>query len=116
MVKNVVLSILFVCSLFFTVYAQELETCILNDQQSDVVLIGSQLAILEDSTNKLSIADICVSKRFVLNKSVPKFAFVKNVRYSYWIKFSLKEAKGNSKRWVFENADNANNGYVRLIL
>lgn len=105
MYKKVVASIFLFCIFSFAVHSQKLETFVLNDSQKDVILYESQLEILEDSSRKLTIDEVSASNKFILHKSHPKFAFVKNTDYAYWIRFSLKEGKNSSRRWVFENSD-----------
>jgi len=97
---------LFLCCVFpFAVYPQNLETLVLDDSQEDVTLLGSQLEILEDPTQKLSIEEVMHSNEFKVHTSSPLFAFIKNTKSAYWIRFSLREAKNTHKRWTFENSD-----------
>jgi hypothetical protein len=105
MFKKTYLSVLLIFSISFAVHSQKLQTLILNDSLTDAFLYESQLEILEDPTNKLTIDQVKASDKFVLHKATPKFAFVKNTNYTYWIRFSLKEDKNSNKRWVFENSD-----------
>lgn len=103
-------SILFItfiltCVLSFAVHSQGLQTLILDDSQEDVTLYASQLEILEDKNRNLTIEKVLNSDQFVLHSSSPAFAFVKNTQSAYWIRFSLKEGKNSTRRWVFENSD-----------
>ncbi|HVD98969.1 MAG TPA: 7TM diverse intracellular signaling domain-containing protein [Cytophagaceae bacterium] len=82
-----------------------METLVLDDSQEDVTLLGSQLEILEDPTQKLSIEEVMHSNEFKVHTSSPLFAFIKNTKSAYWIRFSLREAKNTHKRWTFENSD-----------
>ena len=105
MYKKVFPLIFLFCISTFAVYSQKLKTLVLNDSQTDVILYESQLEILEDPSKKLTIDQVATSDKFVLHTSNPKFAFIRNTDYAYWIRFSLKEAKNSTKRWVFENSD-----------
>ncbi len=104
-VRVLAITIFLCCGLSVAVHPQGLQTLILDDRQEDTRLFAAQLEVLEDTSRALAIEDVVTSRQFKLHTKNPVFAFVKNIKYAYWIRFSLKEGKNSTKRWTFENAD-----------
>jgi hypothetical protein len=105
MYKIVLAKTLLLCLCFFAGKTQNLRPLLLQDNQEDITLYGSQLEILEDPTRQMSLEDVLHSDKFEPHTHTPKFAFVKDPANAYWIRFSLIEDKNTHKRWLFENSD-----------
>lgn len=105
MLKKALYISVYFCLFTFAVHAQKLTTLILENQDKEVILLGSQLGILVDTLGKFNIEEASTSNNYVLHDTKKKFASIENTAYVYWVSFSLKEAKNCNKRWIFENSD-----------
>ena len=82
---------LYFCFLAFAVHSQKTTTVLLNNSQREILLVGSQLGILIDTSGNLSINEVSKSTNFIPHTTKKKFASVENTSYVYWVCFSLKE-------------------------
>jgi two-component system, sensor histidine kinase LadS len=77
-------------------------------RSEDYDLRGAQLEILEDLSNRLTLQQLLTGKyeaQFIVHDKKNKFAFVKNTKATYWIRFKIKATAPLHKHFVLENRD-----------
>lgn len=103
--KLVVVVSLFLCSL--GCFASD--TLVIDEKISDrYELNGSYIEILEDPSQKLSIEQVAspaYNDKFKIHSGKEKFAYIKNINSTYWIRFNIKGAQTLKKRYILENSD-----------
>ena len=93
---------LFLCLSLLKVTAQN--TVFLDDTMKEFVFSGEYLAILEDKSGKLTIADVsstAYQDQFILNKS--SYPYNENIQSTYWIKFKVKNRSKSGKHFLLES-------------
>lgn len=99
----------FLVLLFFIPTSRAADTLLVKDHNEDGYdLSAGYLEIFEDTSNKLTIDDMIKAPAaypFVLHQDKKNFAFIKNTKATYWIRFKIRGAEHLSDHYVIENSD-----------
>ncbi len=96
-------------SLFVSSAAMAADTLLVFEQNKDGYLVGAgYLEIFEDTSNSIDINTISNAQQtypFVLHVDKKNFAFIRNPKSTYWIRFKVKAGDRLSSHYVIENSD-----------
>jgi two-component system, sensor histidine kinase LadS len=79
---------------------------LLDEAQPDGIISANYIEIFEDSSQVYSISDVsspAFNAKFYINKN--RISNIKNANITYWVRFKLKYARLNNKRWLLEILD-----------
>jgi two-component system, sensor histidine kinase LadS len=102
-------ALIYIASIFSSYYSFSADTLFVKDKDiRGYELSAGYLEIFEDTSNRIGLVDILSNENriaFKLHTDKKSFAFIKNPRSTYWVKFKIQGGPEAVNHYVIENSD-----------